>query len=64
LTREGRITEGLTAGTGLEYHLIQAVERLEDYYREREKAIHRRLSNLSEQVNALAAQVETLTSLL
>jgi hypothetical protein len=61
LTRQGKITEGIQAETGLEYQLILAVERLEDEYAEREVAMHERLDILSGQVNGLSGQIESLT---
>ena len=61
MTRKGKIIEGMQAGTGLEYQLILAVERLEAECAEREAAIHARLDSLSGQVNGLSGQLENLT---
>ena len=61
MTRQGKITEGIQAETGLEYQLILAVERLEDEYAEREAAMHERLDILSGQVNGLSERIESLT---
>jgi uncharacterized protein involved in exopolysaccharide biosynthesis len=64
LTRKGKVTEHITAQTGVEYQLVLAVQQLEEDYAAREAVIHQRLDALSRQVHDLAGQVESLTSLL
>ena len=55
--------------TALEQHLLDALERLEDDYADREQAMEEALTGLralverlTRQVSALSAQVETLSA--
>ena len=50
--------------TELEQHLLEAVERMGREQRQSEADLRRIVRDLSERVNALAAQIETLTALL
>jgi uncharacterized protein YlxW (UPF0749 family) len=50
--------------TELEQHLLEAVERMGREQRQSEADLRRIVRDLSERVNALAAQVETLSALL
>ena len=50
--------------TELEQHLLEAVERMGREQRQSEAELRRIVRDLSERVNALAAQVETLSALL
>ena len=44
--------------TGLEQQLLDALQRLERHYNERDAAMRRRLQTLTARVDALAAQVQ------
>jgi uncharacterized protein YlxW (UPF0749 family) len=50
--------------TELEQHLLEAVERMGREQRQSEADLRRIVRDLSERVNALAAQVETLSAIL
>ena len=50
--------------TELEQHLLEAVERMGREQRQGEADLRRIVRDLSERVNALAAQIETLTAIL
>jgi uncharacterized protein YlxW (UPF0749 family) len=50
--------------TELEQHLLEAVEQMGREQRQGEADLRRIVRDLSERVNALAAQVETLSAIL